>query len=530
MNQLISLLVGVIALGIGAVLGYYARQSIARKQFGTIEEKIQKRVSQARKETELILTEARQKATRILEAAKKEGDVLIITLTSDKWVNKGPGRPVFNQQLRLESVASVGCVDFATINDGPTAAEIIKELKPDIFIKGKEYANLEDDFTGGIIKEKEAVESIGGEIRFTDEITFSSSNMLNKFFNVYPQQAQPFLEEFRQKYPAEDIINKLKALKNIKALVIGDAIIDEYHYCYPMGKASKENVVATNFVRDESFAGGIFACANHLAGFCDNVHLITCLGAQDSKEDLIVEKLKPNITAKFFYRNDAPTTMKRRFVDPSFLSKIFEIYYFNDRDLPTSIEQKICDYLAEKIRDYDLVLVADFGHGFLSKKLRDLISREATFVALNTQTNAANIGFNPVTKYSKADYVCIDESEIRLAGQNKFGEIKDLIIDISQKINSKNFVVTRGHLGSMIHGREENKFYEIPVFTHGGIDRVGAGDAYLSITAPCALANFPMDLIGFIGNAVGALAVNIVCNRESVEPVALFKFISTLLK
>lgn len=467
---------------------------------------------------------------RHFEAAKKQGDILIITITSDRFVNKGPGRPVFNQGLRAESVASVGCVDFVVINDGPTATEIIKMLKPDVFVKGQEYINLEDDFTGAIIEEKEAIESVGGRIHFTDEITFSSSGLLNKFFNLYPQAAQPFLEEFRQKYTPEEIINKLKALKDIRVLVIGDAIVDEYHYCYPMGRAGKESVVATNFIKDELFAGGIMACANHIGGFCNNVHLITCLGGQDSKEEFILGKLKPNIKTKFFYRNDAPTTVKRRFVDSSFLSKMFEIYYFNDRDISTSLEQQVRDYLQDKIKDYDLVLVADFGHGFLTKKLRDFLSIEAKYLALNTQTNAANLGFNAVTKYSKADYVCIDEPELRLASQDKFAEIKSLITNIVQQLKSKHVVITRGHLGSILYHNEDKSFHEVPVFSHGGVDRVGAGDAYLSITAPCAAANYPMDVVGVIGNAVGALAVNIVCNRESVEPVALFKFITALLK
>lgn len=467
---------------------------------------------------------------RHFEAAKREGDILIVTITGDKYVNKGPGRPVFNQQFRAESVAAISCVDFVVIYDGFTAVRAIKKLKPDIFIKGGEYANLEDDFTGGIVKEKKAIESVGGRIRFTDEITFSSSNLLNKFFNIYPEQAQPFLDEFRQKYSAEDIIDKLKALKDIKVLVIGDAIIDEYHYCYPLGKAGKESVIATNFIRDESFAGGILACANHVAGFCNDVHLVTCLGNQDSKEKFILERLKPNIKAKFFYRNDAPTTVKRRFVEPPFLSKMFEIYYFNDRDLSTSLEEKVFNYLKNKIKDYDLVLVADFGHGFLSKKLRELVSKQAKFLALNTQINAANIGYNPVTKYSQADYICIDEPELRLAIQDKFSELKNLILDIAKKLKSKKIIITRGHLGCIIYDTQKKIFQEIPVFSHGGIDRIGAGDAYLSITAPCMSANFPMDIVGFVGNTAGALAINIVCNRESIEPITLFKFIATLLK
>ena len=53
------------------------------------------------------------------EAAKREGDVLIVTLTKDQYVGKGPGRPVFNQRLRAESIASLGCVDYVAINEWP---------------------------------------------------------------------------------------------------------------------------------------------------------------------------------------------------------------------------------------------------------------------------------------------------------------------------------------------------------------------------------------------------------------------------
>lgn len=74
MSQLLLLFVAFFALAIGAVLGYLARQSIARRKIGSIEEVIQKKTSQARQESETIVSNAKQKATQILEAAKKEED------------------------------------------------------------------------------------------------------------------------------------------------------------------------------------------------------------------------------------------------------------------------------------------------------------------------------------------------------------------------------------------------------------------------------------------------------------------------
>ncbi|MBZ9578281.1 ribonuclease Y [Patescibacteria group bacterium] len=74
MNQLILLLVGIFSLGMGAILGYFARQSIAKRDYANIEAKIQKRISQCKAETEAILTKAKQKALKIIESAKKEID------------------------------------------------------------------------------------------------------------------------------------------------------------------------------------------------------------------------------------------------------------------------------------------------------------------------------------------------------------------------------------------------------------------------------------------------------------------------
>lgn len=465
------------------------------------------------------------------EAAKKQGDVLIVTITPDRHVNKGPNRPVFNEHLRAESISALQCVDYAAINRWPTAVETIGKLKPGVYVKGSDYAAPEKDITGGIHHEKEAVDAVGGRLHFTDEITFSSTELLNKFFDVYPEEAGNYFEEFRKQYSSDEIIGRLDDLRKMKVLIIGDTIIDEYHYCKAMGKSPKESIISTKFVSEERFAGGALACANHAAGFCGEVHLVTCLGAVDGKEDYIVEHLRPNVQPRFFYRDDACTVVKRRFVDPAFLTKMFEIVFLEDHHLPEAVSRKVCAYLDSVLPDYDLVLAADFGHGFLDKRIIEVLSRKSKFLAVNTQTNSANIGFNFITKYPRADYICIDEPEIRLAMHDKFGDIRKIIRDVSDIVKTRKVSVTRGHLGAITHDCDlPDAFNEIPVFSKKIVDRVGAGDAFLSVTSPLVAAGNPMDVAGFVGNAVGALAIGIVCNRSPVEPVPLFRFITTLLK
>jgi len=75
MNQFIPLFVGIFALALGSILGYYARQSIARKRAGTIEQTLQKKIQKAKEEVGIILSEAKRKAEVILEAAKREEEI-----------------------------------------------------------------------------------------------------------------------------------------------------------------------------------------------------------------------------------------------------------------------------------------------------------------------------------------------------------------------------------------------------------------------------------------------------------------------
>lgn len=463
------------------------------------------------------------------EAAKREGDVLIVTLTKDEYVGKGPGRPVFNQRLRAESIASLGCVDFVALNEWPIAVETIKKLKPDVYAKGADYENPQDDLTGKIRDEEEAVRAGGGRIHFTHEVTFSSTEILNRHYMVYPDQAQVYLENFRKKYKVPEIIDRLKGLEDLKVLVIGDTIIDEYHYCQPMGKSPKESIVASKYLREEAFAGGILACANHTAGFCGNVQVVSVLGKENSQEDFILDHLKPHIKTKFFYRDDAPTIIKRRYVWDPFLVKLFEVVFLDDRPLPEKTEKQVASHLEKVLGQYDMVIVTDYGHGFLTPGLIELICKKARFLAVNTQTNSANTGYNTIGKYPRADYVCIDEPEMRLAHQDKFGDLKDLILKTAKDLNCQYVTVTRGHLGSLTYSKEDG-FFETPIFSKEIVDRVGAGDAFLAVTAPCVAKKVPSDLLGFIGNTVGALAVRIVGNRTAVEPVPLFKFITALVK
>ncbi len=468
--------------------------------------------------------------TQYFSSSKREGDILIVTVTKDEYVDRGPGRPVIPDILRAENVGALACVDYVAINPYETAVETILQLKPDIYAKGEEFAQLKDD-AGKIVRETKAIQDIGGRMHFTTGIQYSSSAFINnnEALTVYTKEARSFLSNFRNKYTSEHINDQLKSLKSLEVLVVGETIIDEYHYCKPLGKAPKENMITYQFLYDERFAGGAAATANHIAGFCDNVHLVSLLGKEESDYSFICKNLKPNIIKTFHSSDTKPTTKKRRGVDPVSFKKQFGQYFINDEPISSALEESIIRDLKKKIPTYDLVVVSDYGHGFITSPIISLLCEKSKFLAINVQSNSSNMGFNLIDNYPRADYFCIDHEETRLAARDRFSDLQTVHEKIMKLGKYSKSAITEGHKGSLTYSPLEG-YCSIPVFSNHVIDTMGAGDAYFSLTTPCAAREFPMDMLGFIGNSAGALAVEIVGHRTSINPGSLYKFITTLLK
>lgn len=461
--------------------------------------------------------------------AKKQGDILIVTVIKDRDVRRGPGRPIFPDYLRVENVAVLEYVDYVCMVDDETPFECVKLIKPDVFAKGQSHRERDNKIHKKIFRAEKEI--YFGNIRIceTEGFSLSSSHIINNFLDIYPQEVKTFLGNFSKKYRFNDIVEALNGLKDLKVLLIGDGIIDEYHYCDSMGKSAKAHLVVSKYLTHEVFTGGAFAIANHIAGICDRVHLVSLLGSHDSREDFILKNIKPNISAKFFYRDAGTTIVKKRYINQYLNQKLFEINYLSDNYIEGDCESKIIDYLKSAIPEYDLVMVSDFGHGFITNNIIRVIEEHAKKLAVNTQTNSANAGYNMITKYHRANYICLDEPEIRLASQERFANIEDIAKNMINALHTECLVVTLGRKGSIgINGK--NEVIRTPIFSSRVVDTVGAGDAVFAFTAPCFARGISLDMVAFVGNAVGALAVQIVCNKKSVEKYELLEFINVLLK
>ncbi len=464
-----------------------------------------------------------------LQHAKKFGDLLVVTITADHFVNKGPGRPYFSELLRADALAALSCVDYIVINRNATAVEAIRSIRPDFYVKGVEYQETENDVTGKIIDEEEAVNASGGQLIFTQDIVFSSSALLNRFFSPFSTDVVSYLEQLKMKYHVKDILNYLHNAKNLKVLLIGEAIVDIYHYGEAIGKSGKEPVLVTKYHREESYIGGVLAVANHLSSFCSEVTCLTMLGEQAEYETFIRSKLNKNVNPIFHYKKESPTIVKRRYLEEYTSQKLFEIYEINDCYLEDDQRQELVDSIDSQISEYDLVIVADYGHGLLDSSCVESIEKKSKFLAVNAQSNAGNHGFNCISKYKKADYVCIATRELQLNYRQKHISVLDQLSQLVMDYDYKNIVITHGRSGAYSY-KEGEGIYDIPAFATTVKDRVGAGDAVLAVTSLCVAQGAPAELVGFIGNVVGSEAVNIMGNQSFIEKVSLVKHINHMLK
>ena len=470
---------------------------------------------------------------RHLEAARKLGDVLIVTVTADAFIKKGPDRPVFPEMLRAEMVAALECVDWSGIHRDASAEDMLRRVRPSVYVKGSDYANASEDVTGKIIAEREAVESYGGRIAFTDDVVFSSSKLINDHVLTRDPGAQDIIRTMKAPDRRARVFDLIENIADTKALFVGETILDEYVYVQQLGRTAKGNHVSTRYLETEIFAGGVIAAANQAAGLVGEVTVLTCLG-NDGMEQLVRSALHPKVRLEVVQLDDKPTINKRRYLTKpnsprEHLHKLFEVTNLDQEPIAETYHEQIRNEIKRLTPEHDVMVVCDFGHGMIDSDTVNVIQNAPLFVAVNAQANSANHGFNLITKYDKSDLMCIDEPEARLCARDATSPIDFVIRDIlMRQVEAERIIVTQGSKGSICVDRQ-GEVTEVPGFAYDPVDTIGAGDAFLAVAAPLLSAGGNNEDVCFIANVVGGMKVNVVGHRSGLDKGALLKSIKSLL-
>ncbi len=465
------------------------------------------------------------------EEAKNMGDILVVSVTAEKYVRKGPGRPYFDDEMRLKFLSAIECIDYVMLSEGYTVDDIVEVVKPDLYVKGEEYEKVEEDITGKIGAEIELVKSYGGDVAYTTGRVFSSTKLINHALPVLSKEVKEFMKEFGEKYSIEDIKQLVNIMQDSKILVVGDTIIDEYVYCNVQGLMTKDMGYSARYKYSEQYLGGSLAVARHLASFSDNVMLMSILGIEENFHSRILNELSNKMRVDMIYSKNYETIVKRRYVSlEEKREEVNKIFAINNLPMPMCIDSETMDKFKEKLKEkilqYDVVILCDFGHGLVDKDVMEIVQKNAKFLAVNCQTNSSNYGKNLITKYKRADVFALDQKELGLAFSTYQQKEDELLIRLSEYFNSRGWL-TRGSKGAIAVDHKTIK--SCPAFTLKVKDTIGAGDAFFSLASLTVAVGGEIEVGTFMGNIAGALASNIIGNKEAIEKVNVLKYANTLL-
>lgn len=447
---------------------------------------------------------------RHLIYAKEQADILIVSLTTDKHINKGKDRPYVPEELRAINLSALEMVDYVIIDNNPTSIENILKLKPDYYIKGFEYK----DSTNPRTKEEEnIVSSYGGKIIFTPgDIVYSSTHLLSLHKPKLSIDKLLIIME-SEKITFDDLLNVLHRLNNIKVHVIGDTIVDKYSYCSTLGQTTKTPTINIKRESTKMFIGGASIVAKQLRSLGAEVEFTTVIGNDDLKNFVVnnLDGIKLNIIF-----DNKPTTLKERFWSDGY--KLLEVTTVDNRIISNDILNKIKSIISKN--NNDIFIFSDFRHGIFNKStIRSLLEPIPKYSIKVADSQVSNRWGN-ILDFRNFDIIFPNEKEARFALGNQDIGVKPLGSELYKKSKSKYMILKLGDKGSITYrsiNENPRNTFTLDSFVENLIDANGAGDAMLAMTS---LAYKSSNNI-VISSILGSLGAAVECENMGNVPITI---------
>lgn len=435
-------------------------------------------------------------------SAKRYGKRLVVSVTSDRYVNKGPGRPYFPSFVRAQMLAALDVVDLVVINDSPTAIPIIEKLKPSFYVKGPDYKNKAQDITGEIYNEERAVETNGGRLAFTEDETFSASHILNRFFIGWSDEQLRVIDYIKRLGGEGAVLGAIDSLSRLNVTVIGEPITDTYRFCSPEGLSSKSPSISARFGYEENYQGGAIAIERHLKELVNSVR---------------------------FIEPEMPVPQKIRYISIDKAQRIFEVTHLPHDNWEMKEPQRFVDRMLTSCKESEVAIVADFGHGLFKGPVLNALwdISPKCFVGLNVQTNSSNFGFNLIRKHRRFEYLAMDLRELRLNSHDREGNPDTLAQDLNRLVN-RPIALTLGAGGASLYLKHVK--HHSPAFSDVVIDATGAGDAFFALSTCLTKMQVDPVIVLFLSNVFAGLKTKIIGNKFPVTKASLVKAVTAILK
>jgi rfaE bifunctional protein nucleotidyltransferase chain/domain len=459
---------------------------------------------------------------RHLRQAKALGEVLLVSITGDAEMRKGAGRPLIPEELRAENLAALDFVDWVYIECRPTAATLLAEIAPDVYVKGREYETNNDP---RFAEERSAVESRGGRVVFSSgDVVFSSTALIGALEqSVDPSHTLLTRLLDKPELDAPSLMTRIASFRAKRVLVVGETILDTYVLCDRPEVAGESPIMTLRPLERRQFDGGAAVVALHAAAMGARPVLVTALPESDVA-DAVARRLEMQGVEVRAIRIETPVAEKQRFLVGA--QKIMKVDLVEPILLDARQQEQFVDLAAAAADDMETchaALITDFAQGLLS---RGVLTRLCKQVRRRAEVMVGDVSGRRggLSAMRSMDLLCPSESELR-SSMNRFDEsLPTVTWRLLEESGARAAIVTMGAEGLVVFERRPGAADDtdphasrvngehVPALCPIGIDPLGCGDA-LATTAALTLASGGSCVAaGFLGAVAAAAQVQRIGN------------------
>lgn len=472
-----------------------------------------------------------------LQEARQLGDALLVSVSSDAFVNKGVARPLIPDELRAASLAALACVDAVYINPTATAVELIRDVRPDVFVKGAEYERSADP---RFLAERAAVVEHGGRVVFTSgQVVYSSTALIQQLQRTDPFE-QEKLARFRDRHGlgTPHLLSLIRRFEGLRVVIVGDYLLDRYHFCDATGIASEAPLMSLRLLGRQDFDGGAAVLARHAAALGCEVCLMTHLG-NDPASHAVVERLSAAGIAVRGLRGRRDLVTKHRYLCET--TKVMKVDEGSAVPLDSAQTDDLTRQIAETCDGADAVVFCDFGYGMLSPAALDRwipeVRNRARVIAGDVSGRRATL-----TRFRDVDLLTPTEKEMRDACGDVTSGLNAVAWQLLHATASRGLIATLGRQGAIAFDRPPGEATDgrlrseyVPALNPHAVDPLGCGDALLATATLTLAAGGNLQAAALLGSVAAAAEAAALGNvaiaaDELIERVALLPETTSTLR
>lgn len=441
---------------------------------------------------------------RHLIYAKSKADILVASLTADRYITKGVHRPHVPQELRALNLAAFEIVDYVLIDPNDKPLENLRQLQPDLFAKGYEYTDT-STINPKTQEEVDVISAYGGQVIFTPgDIVYSSSRLIEmqppqigteKLLTLMDASGVSFdsLRETIAKFPGR------------RVHVVGDTIVDSLTVCSMIGGQTKTPTMSVLFQERKDYIGGAAIVAEHIRAAGAEVILSTVLGDDPLKNFVLDGLQRSGVDVRAIVDPTRPTINKNAIVAESY--RLIKVDTLDNRSISDEVQQRLTAAIGEV--KCDAIVFSDFRHGIFNRRTVDHLVAAIPSGIFKVADSQVASRWGNIIDFRNFDLITPNEREARFALGDQDSGVRPLASQLYDAAKCRTLMLKLGGRGVITCQSSNHElldsFFVVDSFVDSVRDAVGAGDALLAYATLSMLATgdpVPATIIGSIAAAI----------------------------